>query len=64
MHLSMCPLLGVCCESTVLRGSIESRGIQCINMHMPYKENSRFLPTRETGNLKINMAETDLSTCE
>ena len=32
--------------------------------NMPYKENSRFLPTRETGNLKINMAETDLSTCE
>ena len=47
------------CESTVLRGSIESRGIQCINV--PYKENSCFFPMRETGNLKINMAEADLS---
>ena len=47
------------CESTVLRGSFESRGIQCFNV--PYKENSRFFPTRETGNLKINMAESDLS---
>ena len=28
---------------------------------MPYKENSRFFPTRETGNLRINMAEADLS---
>ena len=26
-----------------------------------YKENYRFFPTRETGNLKINMAEADLS---
>ena len=26
-----------------------------------YKENSRFFPPRETGNLKINMAEADLS---
>ena len=26
-----------------------------------YKENSRFFPARETGNLKINMAEADLS---
>ena len=29
--------------------------------NVPYKENSRFFPTRETGNLKINMAEADLS---
>ena len=45
------PLLGVFilrtttywgCESTVLRGSFESRGIQCFNV--PYKENSRFFP--------------------
>ena len=28
---------------------------------MPYKENSRFFPTRETGNLKINIGEADLS---
>ena len=28
---------------------------------MPYKENFRFFPTRETGNLKINMAEANLS---
>ena len=35
------------CESTVLRGSA---------FNMPYKENSRFFPARETGNLKINMA--------
>ena len=28
---------------------------------MPYKENSRFFPARETGNLKLNMAEADLS---
>ena len=28
---------------------------------VPYKENSRFFPTRETGNLKLNMAEADLS---
>ena len=29
--------------------------------NVPYKENSRFFSTRETGNLKINMAEADLS---
>ena len=29
--------------------------------YVPYKENSRFFPARETGNLKINMAESDLS---
>ena len=29
--------------------------------NLPYKENSRFFPARETGNLKINMAEADLS---
>ena len=29
--------------------------------NVPYKENSRFFPTRETGNLKINMAEENLS---
>ena len=29
--------------------------------NVPYKENSRFFPTRETRNLKINMAEADLS---
>ena len=28
---------------------------------MPYKENLRFFPARETGNLKINTAEADLS---
>ena len=27
----------------------------------PFKENSGFFPARETGNLKINMAEADLS---
>ena len=43
------------CESTVLRESIESRGIQCFNVL--YKENFRFFPARETGNLKIDMAE-------
>ena len=32
-----------------------------IVFNVPYKENSRFFPTRETGNLKINMAEADLS---
>ena len=62
------PSLGACilrtttywgCESAVLRGSIESRGIQCILCAL--KENSRFFPARETGNLKINMAESDLS---
>ena len=26
-----------------------------------YKENSRFFPARETGNLKINMAEPDMT---
>ena len=30
-------------------------------LNVPYKENSRFFPARETGNLKINMAEPDLS---
>ena len=29
--------------------------------NVPYKENSRFFPTRETRNLKLNMAEVDLS---
>ena len=29
--------------------------------NVPYKENSRFFPTREAGNLKINMAEQNLS---
>ena len=29
--------------------------------NVPYKENSRFFPARGTGNLKINMAEADLS---
>ena len=29
--------------------------------NVPSKENSRFFPTRETGNLKINMAKADLS---
>ena len=29
--------------------------------NVPYKENSPFFPARETGNLKINMAEADLS---
>ena len=28
---------------------------------MPHKENSCIFPARETGNLKINMAEADLS---
>ena len=34
----------------------ESMYSMCLN-----KENSRFFPTRETRNLKINMAEADLS---
>ena len=29
--------------------------------NVPYMENYRFFPSRETGNLKINMAEADLS---
>ena len=29
--------------------------------NVSYKENSRFFPARETGNLKINMEEADLS---
>ena len=29
--------------------------------NVPYKESSRFFPARETANLKINMAEADLS---
>ena len=29
--------------------------------NVPYKENSRFFPAWETGNLKPNMAEADLS---
>ena len=29
--------------------------------NVPYKENTRFFHARETGNLKINMAEVDLS---
>ena len=29
--------------------------------NVPYKENSRFFPARETENLKINMAKADLS---
>ena len=29
--------------------------------NVPYKENSRFIPVREIGNLKTNMAEADLS---
>ena len=30
-------------------------------LNVPYKENSRCIPARETGNLKINMAKADLS---
>ena len=30
-------------------------------LNVPYKENSRCIPARETGNLKINIAEADLS---
>ena len=29
--------------------------------NVPYKENSHFFPARETRNLKINMAEADVS---
>ena len=29
--------------------------------NVPYKENSCFFPARKTGNLKLNMAEADLS---
>ena len=29
--------------------------------NVPYKENFRFFPARETGNLKINMAEAEFS---
>ena len=29
--------------------------------NVSYKENSRFFPARETGNIKINMEEADLS---
>ena len=42
-----------------MRGSIESRGIQCTKC--PYKEDSRFIPAREIRNLETNMAEADLS---
>ena len=31
------------------------------SMRLFYKENSHFFPARETGKLKINMAEADLS---
>ena len=34
-------------------------GIQCTLC--PYKEDSRFIPVREIGNLETNMAEADLS---
>ena len=47
------------CESTVLRGSIESAGFNVFNV--PYNEHSQFFPARETGNLKINMAEAEFS---
>ena len=43
-----------------MRGSIESRGIQCTLC--PYKEDSRFILARETGNRETNMAEADLAT--
>ena len=42
-----------------MRGSTESRVIQCTEC--PYKEDSRFIPAREIGNLETNMAEADLS---
>ena len=42
-----------------MRGSIESRGIQ--STLCPYKEDSRFILARETGNRETNMAEADLS---
>ena len=42
-----------------MRGSNESRGIQCTLC--PYKEDSRFILARETGNRETNMAEADLS---
>ena len=42
-----------------MRGSIESREIQCTKC--PYKEDSRYIPAREIGNLETNMAEADLS---
>ena len=62
------PLLGVCilrtttywgCGSTVLRGSIESRGIQCIQCALQGK--LPLFSCIETGSLKINMVEADLS---
>ena len=31
------------------------------SMRLFYKENSHFFPAQETGKLKINMAEADLS---
>ena len=40
-------------ESTVLRGSIESRGIRCTRC--PYKEDSRFILAREIRNQETNM---------
>ena len=63
LPLGRSPLLGVCilrgCESTVLRGSVESRGIQSIQCALYGK--LPLFPPRETGNPKINMAEADLS---
>ena len=53
------PLLGVSilrttaywgCESIFLRGPIELRGIQCTQC--PYKEDARFFPARENGNVE------------
>ena len=32
-------------------------GVDQLNPVLPYKENTRFFPARETGNLKINTAE-------
>ena len=40
-------------------GQLNPAGFNVFNV--PYKENSRLFLTRETGNLKIHLAEADLS---
>ena len=58
------PFLGVCILRTTTCkpfyvDQLNPAGFNVFNV--TYKENSRFFPARETGNLKINMAEADLS---
>ena len=68
LSLTRSPLLGVCILRTTrywgvsqpfCADQLNPAGFNVFNV--PYKENSRFFPARETGNLKINKAEADLS---